>query len=492
MPSKATPGFQGSHRSGAEVVIYRQGSDAIIAAHGGGSGPYPLDGLNERSARPSVIAVSTQKAMGASGSFSVTLKAPADDPDLFAEVVDDDWVDIFLHEGKTRHHVMRGLVDEVRRSIAVGGSGATTRTWTISGRDFQKVYEQTPIYFDRYSTENVCGAAAYQLLEAQNVGGNVSDTVALFLKGFLSQQQGLGRANFVMPAGMPNAQPSFIDTVLFNDANYFDAPERISISPSLMQPEGMAWDLAKQWSDPMFCELYTELYPIGDSYDAAIAGTDPSTTQMSVVLRDKPFVVVDPAAGVPTGLDSQWFQLTTFEIPRQSIATLDVGRNGYERLNAYFCSPNLIQELTRSSMVDLTAPLWFPDDMRQHGMRRCDVVTQYLAANAADNAGMAAAQRLLVRDYNCMNPYWLSGTINFACGQPQLRIGCRLRIPGYDLTDDETYYIEAVGHSWSVQPGTRSTAMLTRGWRGTDSDLVSTLTQISGQYVMPQPASAGS
>lgn len=478
-----SPGFQSSQRSGCQVIVYRQGLDVFARSTGIGAataGPYTLDGINERSDRPCLISAQTQKAMGAAGSFSLTCKTPLD-LDLRDEIMDDDWIDILMTLGPTKYHIIRGLVDDVRRVNSVAGSGSTTRVWTISGRDFQKIYEQTPIFFQKFNGENLLGAAAFRVVKLENIGGNISDTVKMFLQGFLKKIGKLGRANIAIPPGMPNMGASFVESVKFDDDDYTNIPPRKSISPSLMMPDGMAWDLAKEWSEPTFCELFTELYPKGDVTD----NSDPDTTQMRCVLRDKPFPLVDPSIGLPIGLASKWFSLPRFSVPRQYVHTDNTGRSTFERLNAFYATPQIVSELMKSTMMQLTAPLWNPRDMFLHGMRRFDVTSRYRSVGVDDNMIllMSSKMRSIARDFYCMNPYLLSGTISFGCGQPALRIGCRLHIPGNNSEDDdETYYIEGVSHTWSVQQGMRTTATVTRGWKGTESSLISAMNDVVAEY----------
>lgn len=510
----ARPGFQSSEKGGTLVNVYRKGTDAFIAARGlDQNGVMPLDGRGPASENPSLISANMSRNMGTPWSFTLSMKAPQLNPNLLEMCTDDDWVDIFLTRWGYSWHTIRGMVDEMRRDRNVTGSGATSTVYTMTGRCFQKAYEDTQIWANRYSKEPVVGAGAIRLIQAPNQTGNVAMTTSYFLKSWLMQIAGYGRANVSMPQSMPNVAETFADTVQILTDGYSNIPARFACSPSLCMPEGSVWELAKAWSDPMFCELYTDLIPSGFSNigkvvsdivdisdptlfsQAAVLGqlaTDTSDTTMSVVMRDKPFPMIDPeiaAAGLPVGLDSPYFRIPMYIVPRQYIIADSIGWSGYQRINTALVSSQLLQEFTKGPLVQLVQPLWAPSDMHDHGMRRLDVTSQYLADGEGSLFTMSKVQRLMARDWYCMNPYLMNGTISFGVGLPDLHIGTRLRIPGAtSADDDETFYVEGISHAWSVQQGLRTTATVTRGWRGSDADYINTLQAIAAQYSSP-PAS---
>jgi hypothetical protein len=511
--SKIGPGFQSSERSDVAAVIYRKNSDRILLARSiDQSGAFTLGGTQENAA---IVSAQMQKSHGQGWQWSFQLKLPPG-VELLEQIQDDDWIDIFLSRWGYVWHVIRGSIDECRRRRNVGGTGATITTYSITGRCFQKIYEITPIWFNRYNADNVAGSIAYSLVNAPNIGGDVADTVRLFLQGFLKNTSDLGRSNWKFPAGMPNTNGAFTDVVQFSSSGYKDIPARQSVSASLMMPEGTVWDLANQWRDQNFCELYTDLIPkafnsvngteidISDptvfAQNAASTdhGLDTSQTIMTTVLRDKPFVMVDPAIQAAydeangehtpiTGLDSPWFKLPLYKVPRQYIVADDIGWSGYERLNMFLASSPALQQFMKGDFMSLTQPLWATGDMLEHGMRQMDVVTNYVAKNA-DLFSMSIVQRLMARDWYCMNPYFLNGTLSFAVGLPDLHNGTRLRILGNTPDDDETYYVEGVAHNYSMPGGTKTTATVTRGVKGTDSNYVQTLKAIVQQY---EAATAG-
>jgi hypothetical protein len=97
---------------------------------------------------------------------------------------------------------------------------------------------------------------------------------------------------------------------------------------------------------------------------------------------------------------------------------------------------------------------------------------------------LARALRTRVRDWHCLNAYFLSGSAAFGVLVPELRIGQRLRL--VDTPDaQQTYYVEQVSHSWTPERGGRTSASLTRGWVGTDASYLDTLGKVAGRYTNP-------
>lgn len=471
-------GFQGSETTGVEVRFYPQGGDPVAIEQES----FQPTGRLRHDLAPSIITVNTNDQLGApSGSWSVTLKEGKRHHvrGLFDELVDDDWIDISFFRFGKRWHVVRGLIDDVRRSRAVGRG--TSRTWTISGRTFGSIWEKTPIWFNVYTDENVSGSVSQQVFSSvENVLGAPNEAVEGFLAGFLRELGGRGRATWVMPKNMPGVSDTFYDSF---DSNYFgypNEPKLTAINSNWLCPQGTLWSLAKEWSDPMFNELLLGLYNKDDQRpDFYLQPGEELTvnqSRMFVILRERPFPTITK------GMQSPWFALPTWVIPRQMIAADSVGKSGMERYNAFFVAPQLIQEVLPEAGIDLVAPLWDPDDIAKHGLRRFDVTTKFTSPSA-DLAGLSSAQRLKVRDWYCLNPHFLNGSFNLAIGIPGIRVGVRLRVKGSQSSnEDETYYVETVSHNWAFGSGVKTALGVTRGWVGTDNSLMSALSKVTFNY----------
>jgi hypothetical protein len=477
------PGFQGSQRSSVEVTVYtRSGDPIILSGEGERAQTIPLDGRRPEDKNPSLLSVSTNKILGApSGTWSVTMKPSRTTRRLFDQILDDDWVDIVFNQHARQWHVMRGLVDDMRRMKAVAGSGATMEVYTLTGRDFGKIFEVTPIWFSVLTDAAITGGVSLKVFGgAPNVFGTPDQAVEGFLLGFLRELSDVGRATWLMPGGMPGigGDQRFVGNIDFRTEGFSGTPERIAISANYMMPQGTLWQLAQEWSDPEFCELFVDT--VNPRAADPTLELPPDESSMVVWFRDRPFPTTE------LGGQSPYFNsIPTYRIPRQAIVNDDVGRSGMERFNAFFMSPQIAQELLQASGVDLYMPEWDEDDILRHGLRRFDVNTKY-ASRQANQLTLSRAQRTRVRDWHCMNPYLLNGTIALGTGMPWIRIGGRALIPGVESEDDnETYYVESVGHSWTFGSSTKTTLGVTRGWRGTDTSLIEALNTVSSNYKEP-------
>jgi hypothetical protein len=506
-PRNAAPGFQRSEKSSAELILYGQpsnpGTDQQVLPLVGDR--IEFKGRSERDPNPSLLSLSTSKALGApSGTWQATVKTGRPlgrDIDLRDLVIDDQWADIVFRRYNRPYAVMRGSVDRIQRMGGVGGAGASTSTYSIVGRDFGKIWEKTPLWFNQFANENVVGAAALQVIDGINTigDGSVETTVAAFLFGFLQALAGKGRANWLMPIDMPGVADgsAFTDNVFYDTNGFSNSPERRAVSPSFMDPAGAgAWAMAQQWSDPAFCELWVDFVPtLGPFGTISNSDTVQETivafgkmvgvqlaiedAAMTVILRDRPF----PTRAL--GSKSPWFDLPTAYIPQQEIISNSLTRGGDERFNAFFVSPQILQGFLLSGQVDITAPLWDPDDMKVHGFRRFDINSPYIARVGESEGALLSItkqQREKVRDWHCLNPYLWNGSVQLGHGRPDIRVGMRVKIPGFTRDKDLTAYIEQVDHSWSLRSGIKTTLGLTRGWFGSDESYLEALDTVASRY----------
>ncbi len=487
-------GFQGSETSSAEFTVYTSNEDPIVfVGREGRDRKITTAGRKAQDVDPSLISLSTNKTMGAaSGSWTATLKPSKTAEKLFDQIIDDDWVDIVFTRHARRWHVMRGLVDDMRETTAVSGEGVTTSVFEITGRDFGKIWEVTPIWFSVFTDEKITGGVSLKVFGGQpNIQGSPSKSVRGFLFGFMEELAGVGRAVWKPPSTVPNIiDGNFIDSVFFDDKGFTNIPARTGINPNYMMPNGTAWSLAQEWSDPGFSELYVDTLPDklnpqgeGNPFGEVLI----EDTEMRVVFRDRPFPTEEDV-GTSTG---PWFQLPLHIIPRQAIINSDLGRSGHDRYNSFMIAPQLVQEVYGSLAIDGAAPLWNKDDILRHGMRRFDIMSRYTAPKA-DLVSLTETQRKRIRDWYALNAYFLNGSINLGLGQPNIHIGERVRIPGvFGDSGDQTFYVEAVNHNWSFGPGIRTSLGVTRGWRGTEETYAEGLIKIIGKYELAIRTSPG-
>ena len=519
-------GFQGTETSRAIVTIHSLGDESTLLS----GGALRLQGIDRDVGSPVLTDVRTFKALGhPAGFFVVDIKADRASRDLVMELSDDDWVDISFTRFGVEMHTMRGQIEDIRRVQSVV-NGATVEVYRVSGRDFGRIFDITPIWFDVITDGFFGPGAAVRIFEAYGaVLADPATVVETILSGFLRELRDIGRANWELPASLPgilvpgsnNERATFIKNIAFDDKDFYNFPTRGNpITPSWFTINNQSiWNLAMQWADLPICEAFADLRqlhglavvsqnpialekqaindlgfglpadivgpfePINDLSDLDSNAVGPADSAMAVVFRDRPFLTwtrLDPATDKIQSIeDGPWFQLPLYTVQSEDGVTFEVGRSGGERRNAFFAQPRLIHELAGSYFY-LNGPLWNPSDVAAHGLRKMDVVFEYLDANEV--LRLSETYRARLRDFHCMNHLFYNGTAEFAHGRPDIRIGTRLRLNARFEQDQETYYVEHVSNRWQLQRGVRTSVGLTRGWIGTDRSYVRAFQEITGKY----------
>jgi hypothetical protein len=275
--------------------------------------------------------------------------------------------------------------------------------------------------------------------------------------------------------------------VQFIDKFFTDEPTRRSPLLAARFLPGSAtyvWPLAMLYADLPLVEVYCDLaVDAEDPYFQDSVEVDVDETRMAVFCRNRPF----PTFARGAVRDGPWFtQLPEYRISRQQGDAFLVGRSGADRKNAFFVSSQLIQELS-AGHINLIRPLADPDDIRRHGFRRFDVTSLYFSPQGSVESGlltMATAYREIVRDFHCLNPLLLNGTIRLGYGRPDIHVGGKLVVEDTMQGEEalETYYVEGVSHDWSFRSGIKTTLVVTRGWVGPEDTLLNVLDETVARY----------
>lgn len=476
----------GAETSSVEVTIYHKDRDPILW---GGLTSTSFGAPRDKQADNCIFALSTNKTLTGEGTWSLKAKfRRGGSVSLLNSVADDDWIDIVLLRQGKRWHALRGLVKQIALDGTVN-NGATTEVVTLSGTDHQRVWADTPIWFNRYQAENVAGATLLKMVSALDLSFITTPdaTVRFMLFDMLRQMGVAGRANWKLPPGMPGVSGSFVDELDWRqDFLVSRKPHRVATLSNFMEPEASnIWALAQSWSDPDFCELFTDLIPSdprnqGDGIECPVG-----SSRMTVVFRDRPWPTQDG------GISSYWFGLPTYTVLRQEIATQGISRSGYDRFNAYFAAPQYLIGTNTDALADMMAPLWNRTSIEEHGLRRMDVNTRYISPEPPWDIGTPLRKRLL--ELHCLNPYLWGGSLALAHGRPEIKVGCRVRVPGTEPSgaDQQTYYVEGVQNQWTFGQGIRTTLALGRGWIGSDADLLQAMDLEISQYEGPPIAVEG-
>lgn len=523
-------GYQGSSTTRVKAILYPNANEFAFDIKSRDprriniQGALELNGVNEKSSEPGIIAASVQNSLdGAGGSWQLVIKAgDAFNRQAIRSVEANDWVDIAFLRQDQEWHVMRGIVDSNTEHTRVS-RGATAREFVLSGGSFLKPIITAPVWFDMFSGDTTEMAALRALMEAPDEDIRAPDKfVKYFLFSYYEELVKSGRAKWKLPPGMPGE----VDTddwltadAMYDSSGFTNFPPRISaILPNLLRLENLSlWNLAREWSDPPLCELYADLAPVDNVggrqplVDAGVASdtdTDVGATsstpasqtrarnyfqdlqpvpigsaQSRIIFRDCPFP--SPTRDLEPER-SPWFTtIPLFETSREGVTEMHLSKDDSERANAFYCAIRSIQSLAGLS-ASLMGALWDEDDVSTAGLRRMDVTSSYVGdvfkEDKEKSLLMPGDYRRVVRDFFCMNHLLLSGEIQLAPGRPDVRVGSRFRVRGPVPEDDVTGYVQGIRHEWSMPAGLRTTLNVTRGWVGTDDDLWTTLLNYVNSY----------
>jgi len=437
--------FRGSETSGAKVSVYGHADEPGMPQARKRAIHFDSRAHGVSDDRFRLIAAETRKNIdGSPGTFTFAVKSRDPNVDLRDIIVDDDWVDISFTRHDRSFHAMRGLVDVVAPATSASGTGATETTYVVTGRDFTKIFELTPVWFDRITDGDYAGAALTRIMEeTEGVFGNVKEVVSNLLFGFLHELDELGRATWVLPPSLPSGQgtveviqygkprlkksppgpkpspfslqappsPSitrplvsirggrnFLDEIQYFTDHWMNDPLRSSsLNPVYFDPQNTyLWPIAQHYSDPALCELWCDLVsrdsPDTVAYTHNDQGSTPDTTAMAVILRDRPFLtatrreaaanVNEPDPDKPEALSSgPWLnRIPLYTVDRGDCVAVQTARSGAERRNMFMAAPAIYQESLKA-WPELQTPLISVKDVSRHGVRRMDVITNYATSS---------------------------------------------------------------------------------------------------------------
>ncbi len=477
-------GYQGSERTEVEIALYNKNGSPYTLYNSNLT--IVLDGRTQDGV-PSVTECQVSNALGSGGNFSFSVKAPADFKPLEVFAVDG-WVDICFRRFNRRWHVMRGMIDEVRYSRQAG-PGGTRVSAQVTGRSFQKAWATTRVFMNALTADNVGGGLAFKISASGLANSNPRQNVQLILFKLFDVIGARGIANWALPSDLPGPGGSVTKAVQYDYAGFNSRVlKRATPTGTLLFPDTMVWDLAaNEYGDQQFCELYTELLPVGgmSALRADVdlkAGLDPAQSRMTVVFRDKPFPLVDPKALGQPGLTQPYFQLPLWEINSQDVRNLELGTSTYEAINAFAFVGNFTQE-NISQNGTVRSILERPDDKALRGVRRMDVTTPY-SAQVGQGTGLrqlAEGLRARLKDWYCMGTELYQGSLSLGRSFPQLKLGGKVRVKGQTSAENLTAYVEGYSHAWS--PGAcMSSVNITRAYYGTDASHLARLKRLSGAF----------
>lgn len=485
------------------IVIYPHDSDLV---YGEERGTDALDIYN-KDTFAGLTALSWSKVLGrASGQWTIKVKEPPKKRiDLFrGAALPGDWVEIEIERNGRAIPICAGPLDSIREEASTAG-GATVRAFTIAGRDHGALFEAPLVYqnpFIMTLQEKIGGIFAARV--NTKIGGTPSEMFSVLIDAVFTKRSETSSAwymppSFPAPSGYKKrnqedartleemylaAQPLRFCDVL----NVFKGATRGGCYNQMQlwtNPGGNLHQTLGMWCNPLLNEfIYDVIYDeFSKNYNIKLGAT----------IRERPFPFVnrelDFQFDIMSGDQHPWFYLPTWDVPSWLIESHDLGIAGHERCNiVQLLSTNQSVFGTTSDQFKTYPPSWCPDSIQRHGLAAMLETTPFLAnENTGEGAWKeerAHWQNLLL-EWHCLNPYMRQGSINLGLMVPEIRIGHRLRV--HWPTATETFYVEGVDHHWQAAQSTapasgRSSLMVTRGWRGSDDNLLGAIRAAVNKY----------
>ena len=464
------------------------------------------------STEASVIKLQWDKQLGQpSGAWSVVLKAkhgrmPLDD----LTVIDGDWVDLAVVRNGTKIPLCRGVVDSKREQKASAG-GATTRRYTMTGRDHGAFFEYPLTWnnmFARTLAELSTGFMAAKL--NGKTGGSPDVIFRSIVEGWFAK--GADAGQWELPQSLKDAvgvgKQSLYDilkVVSFNTGPGSDSLRGASFNEQLWTiGEQTLFQTLSQWTNPVLNEMWVDLLPpkdfitpnglssfldpktketTGESVQQLITSDEAGFGSIAAIIRERPFPTVE------LGDASMWFHLPTWRIPTWLLSSSDLGTGGAQRFNLFDLNAGFGLGPKQEEQA-LGKPRWYKNDMQTHGLRVYQQDTRFLGPKSTQN-GFWFEERdqwiQLLVNWFAPNPYLLQGSVAIKTLLPEIRVGHRVILDSGNPETEIQAYVEGVSLTWEA-PTEKTGAMgttqlvLTRGFQGSDAQLMDAVTKLSSLY----------
>ena len=400
-----------------------------------------------------------------------------------------DWIAIYFHSemsapepDSTKNMVLIGNIDRVSRTIQKDEETDTTQLrYSITGRNFGKVFEQTDIWYDPYT--NQTATLDVMLRQAGlEITGNPSQQVEAALNVFLGEGQTFkgGKTSalnqWMIPRGVSN---------LFgakDKRGFFDGILKRAITQKLpgynprnllaLNSNGNLWDFIKRSSNQLVNEVYLE-----ETRDSE--GNVKPTIHMGPRPTNTPFFhsqFGDEKSVIPLIKYKTLQELSTenyVEISQSEIIYEDLGRDDHSRINMVWLetSQAFMGYLSPTANVDgantLGNPTFSRPSIQRNGLRRLDAMLEF--CHSEQEGGVITTDLKLYKafigqlyDMNYANHLYEQGTIECS-GVLEAELGKALVVKSALNQKDKIYFIEGYEHKWNF-PNTWTTVFtVTKG-----------------------------
>ncbi|HUW34810.1 MAG TPA: hypothetical protein VM223_24640 [Planctomycetota bacterium] len=392
-------------------------------------------------------------------------------------VLPGDWCYIEVARNGVTFPLCVGIVESIRRQKVVDQNGKQTTIWALSGFDHGVAFDTQLAYQSLWIRSMEQLTSGLMTSKVQGAVGGSPDLMfqilidAVFTKGTESSIWELPPAladeyNLKAGAGLLDIlQKQLPEGGL---RGWYGNQPRLWLNPG-----DTLYTALQFWCHSLLNEIILDVTQTGQH------GRAPAAT-----IRERPF------PNTTDGLDSDWFGLPTWTIPVWCTNEDSLGWSNGERFNLV----ELLAEFAAvgSGKADQGAAcpaMWNKQSIAIHGLRPLQQTTHYWDAGSLESWYVARVQwQQLLVDWNCLNPYCLSGALVTPFAMPEVRIGNRLIVKGEGEGTERQFYVE--GLELNISPSlTSSTGVsgktrfqLSRGWGGDDASLLTALNTASAGY----------
>jgi len=428
------------------------------------------------------------------------------------------WLPFSTRVGHGWKTLMIGRIDSVDVAVASGSGGEPAYDLSISGRDAQGVFQDTPLYFNPYdpATNNANGRIMAQVLQAAGtIGGTPGEVISLVLS-----LSGDSKAMLGYPPLLPNHgviegpyllfSPESADDLLDSGFRHDVFPFWYGLdSTHVYKTFGYihAWDLtqvgeytplwqlAQRYQNPEYNEMWIDTKPPsplpytgrGLGEDADVDETVSHDRRLFLHFREKPFVNLHEAE------ESPWFRLAAWPVWTPYIRSISAHRGG-NRVNHIHVTMQLPPTLNHAAAM-MFPPIYCPASVERYGMKRKVVDTPLFTDAVSGTVGTGIETLGEYRDkyaqWQFLAPYYWEGDIDLAGVMAQFRPGTKIVVPDWervafadnapfapqiethtatveDADSGElfTAYVHAVAWSWSsgINPSVSTKLSYSRGY----------------------------
>jgi hypothetical protein len=489
----------------------------------------------DRDSEAALLQFQWTKQLGTpSGQWQATFKAKGADNSIIFEdqqIGDGDWIDITILRNGVPIPLCRGIIDSVRSQTSVVGAGVTSRTYSVSGRDHGAFFEYPITWSSLWARtlSQLCKGLFTERAKGK-VGGRPDEIFKVLIEGTFKGTEKLKvpSGQWVLPKSLTDTVGSskvklsdLLQVVAFNAEKgyrglrgaYFNQPQLWMVGEQTLHQTLM------QWVNPLMNEWWCDLFPAetfvpGNNLAAFLSrfqdlsvGNLPNTADTEITIdekfaevQDQAYRAIDQKFGsiaalirerpFPTrqdGRNSMWFALPTWRIPIWLVSATDLGRSGHQRYNLFEILGSFGAG-TQQEQAAMTKPVWREEGIRHHGLRTYSQETRYFAKSRSEANWQVERNIWIERivDWFAPNPYMEQGTITLRAALPEIRVGHRLLLED-SLGRPRQFYVEGIaitttGPSVSAGASGETILTVTRGFRGSDGELITAVQELGAKY----------